>query len=426
MNEDNSFGGQDASAARQSRSITESGERSREGSMPARTPWVLTIQMSMAKTPETEITSAVFAGREATQYHLRAFINRHPNELVAAEWYVDASRANDFRCFNVGPASVWGKSVRQKAEYGWRKFRAVPDMVREARKYGPDVVTSTQNQNLEIANTIARALHIPLVPFLIYPMSPYLGKNALSILPNADCVIACSDFIRRNAGEFGVQHVKRIYPSVRELDLPSEGIEVARHNVRDELAIPHDAIVILQGARIVEHKGQVDIVRSFDRFAQDVKYKNVWLVFAGSGEGDGQLKTAIALAKSASRIRMVGVRSDMTRLFAASDIVAHPSRSEAFGLATAEASLFGLPVVGYKDGAFPEIIDHGVSGFAVPLNNDDPRSETSRTSSATSLATRWRRWIPAEWRTISSNSGVTAICEVGVGREFDLRNSLSF
>ena len=57
-----------------------------------------------------------------------------------------------------------------------------------------------------------------------------------------------------------------------------------------------------------------------------------------------------------------GVREQL----AWADALIHPSLTEAFGVAVAEAQAMGLPVVCSDAGGLPENIAHGVTGFAVP------------------------------------------------------------
>lgn len=60
----------------------------------------------------------------------------------------------------------------------------------------------------------------------------------------------------------------------------------------------------------------------------------------------------------------------LVELFRTSDVFALPSLAEAFGIAAAEASAAGLPVVGSDVGGLPDIVEHGVTGFVVPPGDD--------------------------------------------------------
>jgi starch synthase len=54
------------------------------------------------------------------------------------------------------------------------------------------------------------------------------------------------------------------------------------------------------------------------------------------------------------------------------DVFVMPTRGEAFGMVFQEAAAAGLPAVGTRINAVPEIVQHGATGLLVPP--DDPRA----------------------------------------------------
>jgi glycosyltransferase involved in cell wall biosynthesis len=59
--------------------------------------------------------------------------------------------------------------------------------------------------------------------------------------------------------------------------------------------------------------------------------------------------------------------AERSRVLGASAVLLHPIRfDEPFGLAVVEAMACGTPVVAYRRGSMPELIDQGVTGFTVP------------------------------------------------------------
>ena len=72
-----------------------------------------------------------------------------------------------------------------------------------------------------------------------------------------------------------------------------------------------------------------------------------------------------------SRVHFTGRLSteQLVRLYNQATLVVSPSLYEGFGLPAAEAMACGAPVVATTAGAFPEVIENGVSGLLVPPGN---------------------------------------------------------
>ena len=82
-------------------------------------------------------------------------------------------------------------------------------------------------------------------------------------------------------------------------------------------------------------------------------------------------------------VEVLGPISDRQRLaelYARSRVFALPVRYEPYGQAFLEAMAYGLPCVGTREGAVPEIIDHGRTGYLV-----DPSDDRELTEALTSL-----------------------------------------
>lgn len=62
-------------------------------------------------------------------------------------------------------------------------------------------------------------------------------------------------------------------------------------------------------------------------------------------------------------VRWTGFVADHDALYGGLDIVAVPAIDEPFGLTVPEAGAYGLPVVAANSGAFPEIVQDGVTGL---------------------------------------------------------------
>ena len=59
----------------------------------------------------------------------------------------------------------------------------------------------------------------------------------------------------------------------------------------------------------------------------------------------------------------------VAELLARADIFALPSREEPYGMVYAEAMCAGLPIVGWRAGNLPHLVDDGVEGILVPVGD---------------------------------------------------------
>jgi glycosyltransferase involved in cell wall biosynthesis len=76
-----------------------------------------------------------------------------------------------------------------------------------------------------------------------------------------------------------------------------------------------------------------------------------------------EVETLIARRGLGDVVRWMGFIADRDLLYGGLDIVAAPAIDEPFGLTVPEAGAYGLPVVAARSGAFPEIVQEGVTGL---------------------------------------------------------------
>jgi glycosyltransferase involved in cell wall biosynthesis len=81
----------------------------------------------------------------------------------------------------------------------------------------------------------------------------------------------------------------------------------------------------------------------------------------------------IAYNRLSDRVRYVGpvTGPDKHRFFLRSQILAYPTREDAFPLVAIEAMAYGLPLVASREGSLVEIVDEGKTGYLVPKNDSN-------------------------------------------------------
>ncbi|HLJ69546.1 MAG TPA: glycosyltransferase family 4 protein [Chloroflexota bacterium] len=249
---------------------------------------------------------------------------------------------------------------------------ALRGLTQQALAFQPDIVYSAQQLwDMRIATALARAVQRPRVVHLHYLVGAWLGRAALSGLQSAGMVIAISDFVRAGALRYGVAP-ERICTLHNSTPLPpelsAEERAYRRADLRTELGLRHDSLLLGMVARLTRWKGQEELLRAALPLLAEMP--QLALLFAGSEDitGRGLAARLQQLAREtgvADRVRLLGHRSDVPTILDALDLFAHPSRDEPFGLAVLEAMAHRLPVVAWAEGGTAEIVLDGVTGFLV-------------------------------------------------------------
>jgi glycosyltransferase involved in cell wall biosynthesis len=104
---------------------------------------------------------------------------------------------------------------------------------------------------------------------------------------------------------------------------------------REELSLSPDHRLMLFSSRLDDTKQPLVVFEAFRRVADE--FPEVHLAFVGSGEHEQQLREAVSLAGLASRVHLLGYRSDVADWLAACDVWLLPTLSENFSLAVLEA-----------------------------------------------------------------------------------------
>jgi glycosyltransferase involved in cell wall biosynthesis len=145
-----------------------------------------------------------------------------------------------------------------------------------------------------------------------------------------------------------------------------------RQKTRKELGWTGDEIVVGMISRITPKKGHLDLIRHAPKLLE----KNPKLRFLIVGGWYPHDRRLFIECFSAIKDQNLGPYffwsgpqgvEDVHPYLAASDIFLSLAYEESFGLSVIEALAAGLPVVGPRAGAIPEIIAEGTEGLLVPL-----------------------------------------------------------
>lgn len=188
------------------------------------------------------------------------------------------------------------------------------------------------------------------------------ARNRLMTAPYVR-VIAISDFIKGQLVEGGVPKEKIV---VRHLGIDTDRFK-PQPLQRDQLILKHsirpDEVLLSTVSYLRPIKSPEIIVRAMGVLAE--RNVPVRLFVGGDGEMLEELQQLSANLGVEDRIHWLGLVPDPLDLLQASDIFLLATVGEAFGLVLAESMACGVPVVGSRAGAIPEVVEDGVTGVLV-------------------------------------------------------------
>jgi glycosyltransferase involved in cell wall biosynthesis len=144
---------------------------------------------------------------------------------------------------------------------------------------------------------------------------------------------------------------------------------VAKEDVialRDRLALPPDARVILSVGRLSPEKGHSDLLAALRLLRRDRPQFAIKLILVGDGIERPSLERAAAAPDLASSVIFAGQSSNVWPYYSLADVFALPSHSEGSPNALLEAMAAGVPIVACKVGGVPETVEDGSSALLVP------------------------------------------------------------
>ncbi len=154
------------------------------------------------------------------------------------------------------------------------------------------------------------------------------------------------------------------WPPERAHHLPNFA-DIADAPAADRAALdtPPDATVLLALGRLHENKALDVAIEALARLP------GAYLWIAGDGPLRRELEALAARSGMAPRVRFLGWRENTAGLFAAADVCVYPSRSEPHGTVTLEAWAYRVPLVAAASVGPSELIDDGVNGILVPIDD---------------------------------------------------------
>lgn len=178
-------------------------------------------------------------------------------------------------------------------------------------------------------------------------------------------IVSVSEYTRRTGDPLGVTSAPNI--------VVPNGVEVQetdprrRAEFRRRYGISNEDIVITQVGWMVEAKGVSALLRAGAALLRE--HTGIHFLFVGDGPdlpSFQKLANELGIEGAATFTGLIS-NPTATGVYDASDIYCQPSVHEASPLAVMEAMSVKLPVIASDAGGLPELVEHGRSGFLVPI-----------------------------------------------------------
>jgi glycosyltransferase involved in cell wall biosynthesis len=248
--------------------------------------------------------------------------------------------------------------------------RTVSQLAELIDSIAPDVVTAwSPKMHLYVSPAVARAKRAPAVAWWQHGVpGRQLLYRFVTLLPTA--AVGCSSETSARAQE-------RLWPR-RPTFVVHPGIEPvaahprARAEIRRELGIPEDAMVVGIVGRLQPLKRQDRFVRAIEQVRRE-RPDVFGLIVGGDAYGlspkyAGDVVDLVDDLGLGDFVRITGQVDDVSPYLSAMDVFINASEQEAFGIAVIEAMASGLPVVAVAEGGPLEIVAPGATGILVPTS----------------------------------------------------------
>jgi glycosyltransferase involved in cell wall biosynthesis len=268
---------------------------------------------------------------------------------------------------------------------GGQDVLALATLVRLVRRVRPHIV----HTHTAKAGTLGRlAAWVNRVPVIVHTYHGHVLRGYFSpartrafvsveraLARTSSALIAVSPAVRDDLLALGIGSRSRFAVVPLGLDLDRfERADPLRGHLRRELGLPPDAPLVGIIARLVPIKAHEVFLEGAARLARarpDVRF-----VVVGDGERRAALEALAAARHLGERVRFLGWRSDLDRIYADLDVVALTSRNEGSPVALIEAMAAGRAVVSTAVGGVADVVTDNVTGWLVPV--DDPDALAAR------------------------------------------------
>lgn len=261
-----------------------------------------------------------------------------------------------------------------------RDLAALGRLVALMRTFRPDIVHTHTAKAGMLGRVAARLCGVPVVVHTYHGhvlqgyFSPARTRLFMAIerwlAGHTSRLLAVSERVKQDLLALGIGRAERF--DVLPLGLDLDGFldaETRRGEFRRELGYTEREILVGIVARLVPIKAHEMFLRAAAAITRRVPASR--FVVVGDGERRADLEALARQLALGDRVRFVGWRGDLQRVYADLDVVVLTSRNEGSPVSLIEAMAAARPVVATRVGGVPDLVKDGQQGLLVPAGDVD-------------------------------------------------------
>lgn len=220
----------------------------------------------------------------------------------------------------------------------------------------------------------AHGLHFfkgaPLKNWIIfYPVEKYLSKYTDTlILINQEDYDLCKRKFKKCKN---IQYVPGV--GIDEEKFNFTMTEEEKIELRESLGLKKDDFVMIYPAEISKRKMQEWLINSISDLLKE--HKDIHLLLPGQDSLNGKCQKLVKQLNLEDQIHFLGYRKDIPKLLKISDLAVSSASQEGLPVNIMEAMYVGLPIVASNCRGNRDLVQDGVNGYLVNLNDDKTYSE---------------------------------------------------
>jgi|GEM_PF-6108713 len=257
------------------------------------------------------------------------------------------------------PRAIWG---------AWRVIRqSQPDIV-QVMLFKAEVMGGILTKFFNIPFLIVHRSGIQLSGYTAYfplPVAIIFKSMLERLMRGVTHIVIFTESEKRYFQQHGCNNISIIKNGIDadEWSLTDTEKETYRKAIRLELGLSETDVLVTQVGRLSPEKG-ADIL--FKAFLQ-IQIPNIHLALVGDGILRETLERQIQASNKTNHVHLLGYRTDIPSILAATDIFILTSRSEAYPNSILEAWTQALPVIATRTDGPVDMINHEYNGFLVDI-----------------------------------------------------------